>query len=116
EAGGPYTLSFYSFPTINIHKGYPEMGNNKIKLKNVMLGEVWICSGQSNMEMHVQETFNGEEEVSKANHPNIRFFQVPKIAAEYPQQDCHATWTVCSPKTIRKASAVGYFFGRTIQE
>ncbi len=103
KAGGPYTLTI--------------LGSSKIELVNVMLGEVWICSGQSNMEMNVNwKIFNGEEEAAVANHPNIRFFQVPKIGAEYPQQDCKAQWTVCTPQTMREASAVGYFFGRALQE
>jgi len=116
KAGGPYTLTFCSFPTISAHLGSPDMGSNKIELTNVMLGEVWVCSGQSNMGMRVNsEIFEGEEEVAKANHPNIRFFQVPEIGADFPQQDCHATWTACSPETVRKAYAVGYFFGRALQ-
>jgi sialate O-acetylesterase len=103
RAGGPYTIQI--------------IGEGALELKNVMLGEVWICSGQSNMEMNVGwNIFNGEEEAAKANHPNIRIFNIPKIGAEYPQQDCRATWTVCSPETMRATSAVGYFFARQLQE
>lgn len=103
QAGGPYTIEI--------------LGNGGAELKNVMLGEVWICSGQSNMEMNVGwKIFNGEEEAAKANNPNIRIFNVQKIGAEYPQQDCHATWTVCSPETMRATSAVGYFFARELQQ
>ncbi len=103
KAGGPYSIQI--------------LANGGIELKNVMLGEVWICSGQSNMEMNVGwKIFNGEEEAAKANHPNIRIFNVAKIGAEYPQQDCRATWTVCSPETMRSTSATGYFFARELQE
>ena len=103
KAGGPYTIQI--------------IGEGGLELKNVMLGEVWICSGQSNMEMNVGwNIFNGEEEAAKANHPNIRIFNIPKIGAEQPQQDCRATWTVCSPETMRATSAVGYFFARQLQE
>jgi len=103
KAGGPYTIQI--------------IGDGGIELKNVMLGEVWICSGQSNMEWNVGwNIFNGEEEAAKANHPNIRIFNIPKISAEYPQQDCRATWTVCSPEIIRATSAVGYFFAQQLQE
>ncbi len=102
-AGGPYSVKI--------------IGNGGVELKNVMLGEVWICSGQSNMEMNVTwKLINGEEEAAQANHPNIRIFQVQKIGAEFPQQDCHATWTPCTPETMRNTSAVGYFFARELQQ
>jgi len=102
-AGGPYSIQI--------------IGNGKVELKNVMLGEVWICSGQSNMEMNVNwKLINGEEEAAKANNPNIRIFHVQKIGAEYPQQTCNATWTLCTPETMRATSAVGYFFARELQQ
>lgn len=102
-AGGPYTIQI--------------LGNGGVALKNVMLGEVWVCSGQSNMEMNVTwKLINGEEEAAKANNPNIRIFNVQKIGAEFPQQDCHATWTTCTPETMRNTSAVGYFFARELQQ
>lgn len=102
-AGGPYSIQIF--------------GSSNIELKNVMLGEVWICSGQSNMEWSVNSTIlNGEEEAAKANHPNIRIFHVQKIGADNPQQTCNATWTVCSPETMRSTSAVGYFFARELQQ
>ena len=102
-AGGPYSIKI--------------LGSGNAELKNVMLGEVWICSGQSNMEMSVNwKLINGEEEASKANNPNIRIFHVQKIGAEYPQQTCEATWTMCTPETMRATSATGYFFARELQE
>ncbi len=102
-AGGPYSIQI--------------LGNNGVTLNNVMLGEVWVCSGQSNMEMNVNwKLINGEEEAAKANNPNIRIFHVQKIGAEYPQQTCNATWTLCTPETMRATSAVGYFFARELQQ
>ena len=102
-AGGPYSIRI--------------LGSSNVELKNVMLGEVWICSGQSNMEMSVNwKLINGEEDAAKANNPNIRIFHVQKIGAEYPQQTCNATWTVCTPETMRATSAVGYFFARELQQ
>ncbi len=103
EAGGPYTLDF--------------IGNRRITLENVMLGEVWICSGQSNMEWCVNHgVINGEEEAANAGYPGIRIFHIPKIADEYPQRDCRSRWAECSPSTMRTSSAVGYFFGREIHQ
>jgi len=102
-AGGPYSIQFF--------------GNDKVQLNNVMLGEVWICSGQSNMEMSANwKIINGDEEVNKATNPNIRIFHVERIGAEYPQQNCIANWSVCSPETMRATSAVGYFFARELQQ
>ncbi len=102
-AGGPYSIQI--------------LGEGGVTLKNVMLGEVWICSGQSNMEMSVNwKLINGEEEAAKANHPNIRIFHVARIGAEFPQQTCNAIWTTCTPETMRATSAVGYFFARELQQ
>jgi len=102
-AGGPYSIQILS--------------KDKVQLNNVMLGEVWICSGQSNMEMNVNwKLINGEEEAAKASNPNIRIFHVQKVGAEYPQQTCNATWTLCTPETMRATSAVGYFFARELQQ
>ena len=102
-AGGPYSIQVF--------------GNDKVQLNNVMLGEVWICSGQSNMEMSANwKIINGEEEVKKATNPNIRIFHIQKIGDEYPQQNCIANWSVCSPETMRATSAVGYFFARELQQ
>jgi sialate O-acetylesterase len=103
KAGGPFTLTF--------------TGSNRIELQNVMLGEVWICSGQSNMEWSVNHGIkDGEAEAAKANHPNLRFFHVPKIGSETPQDDCKATWSVCTPETMRSTSAIGYFYGRELMQ
>jgi sialate O-acetylesterase len=102
-AGGPYSIQI--------------LGSSKIQLSNVMLGEVWLCSGQSNMEMSVNwKLINGEEDAAKANNSNIRIFHIQKIGAEVPQQNCNATWTVCSPETMRATSAVGYYFGLELQQ
>lgn len=101
-AGGPYTVSI--------------KGNNAILLEDVMIGEVWVCSGQSNMEMSVAWGLPYEEEVSKANNTRIRFFHIPKTTAEYPQEDVKARWVVCNPGDLKNFSAVGYFFGKKLNE
>lgn len=102
-AGGPYTLQI--------------LGSQPVELKNVMLGEVWICSGQSNMEWSVNhKILNGEEEAANATNQNIRIFHIQKTGADYPQSTCNASWSVCSPQTMRSTSAVGYFFARELQK
>lgn len=105
--GGPYTLHVKGHVLVNV--------------SNVLLGEVWLCSGQSNMEMPVDSIsrdFPGvlhyKEEVKQANWPSIRFFQVRKVVADFPQDDCSGEWVECTPEQVRRFSAVGYFFGKEL--
>ena len=84
------------------------------RVKNILVGDVWLCSGQSNMQWPVKESLNGSAEVAAANHPRIRLFTVPRQAVLDPQVDVAATWQVCTPATIAQFSAVGYFFGREL--
>ena len=103
EAGGPYTISI---------KGY-----NEVALKNILIGEVWVCSGQSNMEMSASWGIeNGEEEMKNASNPNIRFFLVPKLTATTPQNNFLGNWTESTPETMKNFSAVGYFFAKRLRE
>lgn len=103
EAGGPFEITI---------KGY-----NQITLKNILIGEVWLCSGQSNMEMSASWGIkNGDEETKLANHPNIRFFSVPKLTAISPQNNLPANWELCTPETMKYFSAVAYFFALHLQD
>ncbi|HXE53907.1 MAG TPA: sialate O-acetylesterase [Tepidisphaeraceae bacterium] len=115
EAGGPYELTV--------------SGPRQVKLENVLVGDVWICSGQSNMEFGIGNGLNAQREIQDANHPQIRLFTVPKHIAYHPQsgfannakQPDEARWLVCTPENIKVGdwggfSAVGYFFGRDLQE
>ena len=87
-------------------------GKNTRTVKNVAVGEVWVCSGQSNMEMAVQGVGHAAEEIAAADFPKIRMFTVHRNAITTPQTDCVGKWEVCSPQTVAHFSAVGYFFGR----
>ena len=92
-------------------------GYNKIIINDVLIGEVWLCSGQSNMEMAASWGIeNGDEEVAKANHNTIRFFRVEKSTAEYPQDHIIGEWEVCTPETMNNNSAVAYFFATQLQQ
>ncbi len=92
-------------------------GKNTVSLNDVLLGEVWICSGQSNMEWSVQASMNPQKEIENATHPKIRLFNVPgHVAKPEPQDDPRGQWQVCSPETIAGFSAVGYYFGRELQK
>ncbi|WP_395736082.1 sialate O-acetylesterase [Prosthecobacter sp.] len=87
-------------------------GKNTITLKNVLVGEVWICSGQSNMQWTVKQAGKAPEEIAAANHPQIRMFNVERIPNMTPQADCKGAWKEATSASVGDFSAVGYFFGR----
>ncbi len=90
-------------------------GENSVEVRDVLVGEVWICSGQSNMEWSLGRALNGEQEVAAANHPQIRLFNVPgHITSPVPKETCPGQWQICQPSTASGFSAVGYFFGRRL--
>jgi sialate O-acetylesterase len=72
---------------------------------------LWVCSGQSNMEMHLGGTDHAKEDIAAADHPQIRLFTIPHTRAEQPAEDCLGRWSVCTPKTAEWFSATAYFFG-----
>jgi sialate O-acetylesterase len=103
KAGGPYTLKIQGYNTVNI--------------SDILMGEVWLCSGQSNMEWTTRAGIdNGPQEIPKANYPAIRFFKVPKKTADGPQLNTEGQWVVCTPQTMPDFSAIGYFFGQRLHE
>ena len=108
KAGGPHTI------TVSDGK--------KLVLSNVMTGEVWLCSGQSNMEYPVKgwtSVLNADEELAHSNHPNIRLLQIHKVASVEPNCNVLAnseTWQTCAPTTLPEFSAIAYFFARKIRE
>jgi sialate O-acetylesterase len=101
SAGGPFTLTV--------------QGNKKIEIKDVMVGEVWIASGQSNMTFSLEAAEGAATEVPKADYPQIRLFTVPRKIALSPQEDTLPTgWKICTPDNAKNFSAVAYFFAREI--
>ncbi len=89
-------------------------GSEKITLIDVLVGEVWVCSGQSNMEWSVNGALNPIEERQAADHPIIRHIKVPKIPSDSHKRNFDAKWQVCSPATAGGFTAVGYYFGRSL--
>ncbi len=89
-------------------------GKNSITVENILIGEVWVCSGQSNMGMSVRSSNDAEKEIAAADYPEIRLFSVPLLGTQEPQYDCKGSWVVCSPETIPNFTAVGWFFGREV--
>lgn len=103
EAGGPYTLTV--------------QGSSVITASNVLAGEVWLCSGQSNMEMQVSRVENAAQEIAAADHPRIRHIKFRHRPAEKPMTDVPSDgWKVCSPETAGGFTAAGYFFGRYLEK
>lgn len=101
KAGGPYTLTV--------------KGNNTVTFNNVLVGEVWICSGQSNMEFAMRSAINSDKEIADANYPQIRHIKVPNTISITPKDDITGgEWKVCSPGTVGDFTAVGYFFAREL--
>lgn len=92
-------------------------GQQLLSLKDVLVGDVWICSGQSNMEWRVTQSANPQEEVAAADHPQIRLFDVQgHTIAPSPKDNLNGKWAVCSPQTVGGFSAVGYYFGRELNQ
>jgi sialate O-acetylesterase len=107
KAGGPYTLTV--------------SGSSKVEFEDVMVGEVWLCSGQSNMEMGIGAAKDAQAEIAAADYPGIRLLLVAKSWKPEPQNDIEGTWKVCSPKTVAEGgwggfSACGYYFGRELHK
>src|SRR5271157_2337714 len=101
-AGGPYTLRITSRETVELH--------------NVLVGDVWLCGGQSNMGLPLRFTRNGADEVKAANHPEIRFFTVAGHAAYHHTDLVEGNWKAVTPETANWISAVGYYFARQVHE
>lgn len=102
KAGGPHALTITT----------PQ---NSVTLTNVLVGEVWVCSGQSNMEWPLSRSFQPEADIASATNQLIRLFRVPNTKSDLPTVKVKASWQVCSPEMARGFTAVGYYFGRDLQ-
>jgi sialate O-acetylesterase len=101
-AGGPFEMTV--------------TGSNTITLRNVLIGEVWFCSGQSNMVWALIDALNGPQEVAQADDPQLRFLLVPWAGALQPEPDIPATWSECTPQSALGFSAVAYFMGKELRK
>jgi len=91
-------------------------GSDNIVIKDILVGEVWVCSGQSNMEWTLSRASDSRLEIAAANYPLIRHAKFPHIATPEPQADVPTAWTLCSSETAANYTAVGYFFGRNLHQ
>ena len=104
ETGGPFQMSIKA--------------TNTITLDDVLVGDVWVASGQSNMEFPMTELVNAQDEIAAARHPEIRIFRVAQHPSAYPLENVDAStksWTACTPESVAHSSAVAYYFAREIQ-
>lgn len=101
KAGGPYTMTI--------------SGENTIEIKNLLVGEVWVCSGQSNMEFTLRTASNADTAIANCKDPMLRLFNVPKRTSYTPTTDIDTTWQECNPDSVSWFTAVGYFFGRDLR-
>jgi len=101
KAGGPFEMTI--------------RGENTITLKNVLVGEVWICSGQSNMQWPVTASADSQQTIANSANPQIRLYTVPHVTSDTPLSDVKGAWVECGPQTVGGFSAVGYFFGKELQ-
>lgn len=102
EAGGPFEMQV--------------AGSNERAFNDVLVGDVWVCSGQSNMQFGVGGSVNAAAEIAAADKPRIRLLQIPNVHDLKPQEDVATQWAVCNPQTVAGFSAVGYFFGRDLNQ
>jgi sialate O-acetylesterase len=102
EYGGPHTLTV--------------KGKNTVTFSDVLIGEVWVCAGQSNMRWSVNKANDPDLEKAAAKFPGIRFVSVPNVGTQEPQWNFNGTWEACTPETVGGFSAVGYFFGRQLHQ
>lgn len=102
NVGGPYTLTI--------------QGKNKVQFNDVLVGEVWVCSGQSNMAWKVNSSTNADLERLTADYPKIRMINFPQVGSQEPIWTHDQQWQVCTPETVGNFSAVGYFFARQLHE
>jgi len=105
----PYRSTFTYQISVSGEKG-------GVLLDNILVGEVWVCSGQSNMQWSVSAANNPKQEIAAAKYPRIRLFYVPRLPDGTPANDVKAKWEICSPKTVGRFSAVAYFFGRHLHK
>lgn len=114
-AGGKWMLRLASMTAGGPHE-LAVQGKNSLRVKNVLIGEVWVCSGQSNMQWPLHQTFEPETEIANAADDSLRLITVPRIAADEPQAGFDATWTPATPESVRDFSGVAYYFGKHLRK
>ena len=91
-------------------------GKNTLTVRNVAIGEVWLCAGQSNMGWRLSAVFDGAKDAASANYPNLRIFRSERKHSHQPQEDCVAKWAPCAPDSAATCSAVSFYFARKLHQ
>ncbi len=102
KTGGPFEMTISGENTINLH--------------NILVGEVWICSGQSNMEFRLNLDANAKKAIAGSTDPDLRLYTVPNVVSDVPLNDVNSSWQKCNPATSADFSAVGYYFGSSLRK
>lgn len=116
DASGKWTVKLDPVPASAQPSSLMIKGTSSKEVKNVLVGEVWICSGQSNMQWSVNSSTDADLEIAAAKYPNIRLISVPQVGTQEPQQDFKGAWVECSPQTVANFSAVGFSYGRLLHQ
>ncbi len=118
DANGKWKVSLPAMKSDGKAHTLTVAGNNTVTLEDILIGEVWVGSGQSNMEWQLRNTIGAAEAIAAAKHPNIRLFHVKKVQKPAPADDVEVTahWTACTPESVPAFSGVLYYFGRKVHE
>ena len=116
DTNGRWSIELPAMPANKTPQTMTISATNTIEIKDVLVGEVWLCSGQSNMEWQVRRCANAEAEIAAGNHPLIRHIKIPRRASAKPQIDIQADWQVCSTETVAEFSATAYFTAVNLQK
>lgn len=115
-ADGKWTVKLDAVPANAKAATLSIQGSTVKELKNVLVGEVWVCSGQSNMGFNLSSTWDADLDIAQANYPLIRLISVPQVGTQEIQDDFKGQWDVCSPATAGSFTAVGYHYGKVLHE
>lgn len=113
---GHWRVDLAALPANPVGQTLTATGENTVSVHDVLIGDVWLCGGQSNMEWPVRRSRDAESEIAAANFPQIRHLKVERRIADQPITTMSGEWTVCSPDTVMHYTAVGYFFARRLQQ
>jgi len=115
-ADGRWTVKLAPLPANATPQTLTVMGSTQRELQDVLIGEVWMCSGQSNMKWTLGQATNGDIEAAASKLPNLRLITVPNVGTQELQDNFKGEWAACTPESARKFSAVGFLYGRYLHE
>lgn len=116
DADGRFDVKLPALPAGGPHSMTISSGDDSVTFKDVLVGEVWVCSGQSNMQWAVEQSNDADLEALTAKFPNLRLITVPRIGTQEAQTSFDGQWQACTPETVKQFSGVGYFFGRQLHQ